>query len=510
MTSKACGVLAVVCLVAASGAHAADEKPGSVYVQCDGRPEALTVAKSMGYLLAITATAGIVGGVVGGPEAGDVNKRIEGDAAVAACDTAMAQNKVEIRAAQLKLAKAIHLIEAEKYDAAIAETKSLAAVAPGKAAEDGFQRSMGLAAMQIEATALVRSSRWAEAEAVALKMSAAAPYNVLATTRAAAFVGLTTTMTPEKRAYYEQASRLMPSYLAGWAGADEAAGDWASAAAHMHAAREAAQAFSTDPATFHPAATVAHESVDLLLAGDLAASNKTADEARVLLEALSQSTDANRSAQETRAQEMLDFQAAGRLLAEGHAAEARAAFGRRSRWFSPSTAQLAELTDRLRRGLAEAPTGALANDPATIRKDGLDLSAKSIMTLKPIAPWLFAAIWYQEPNAFKNVTGPAWKTDKSRMVVQRKPKDIYIGEVLALPGVYDNEALSEALVLHAALRAQAEGKSAVLMFPTRARLNILQATYGEPGQPGFPAAATLPVAKVVADLSPKMPSPQKN
>src|ERR1700692_3571648 len=102
MKSKVSSIVAVACLLAAANVARADEKPGSVYVQCDGRPEVQSIGKTSAQLLGIMLTGGIVGGVVGGPEAPDAGKLLEGEKGAAACDAALALNKNEARGAQLK------------------------------------------------------------------------------------------------------------------------------------------------------------------------------------------------------------------------------------------------------------------------------------------------------------------------------------------------------------------------------------------------------------------------
>ncbi len=60
------------------------EKPGSVYVQCDGQPAGLSGAELAGLLFMITATGGVVGGLVGAPETADDGKKAKADDAAPA------------------------------------------------------------------------------------------------------------------------------------------------------------------------------------------------------------------------------------------------------------------------------------------------------------------------------------------------------------------------------------------------------------------------------------------
>ena len=76
-------------------------------------------------------------------------------------------------------------------------------------------------------------------------------------------------------------------------------------------------------------------------------------------------------------------------------------------------------------------------------------------------------------------------------------------------GFYDQEALGEALLLHAALRAEAQGKDGFLLYPNRCKVTVLQVKYGDPGKEGMPTEAVFNAAKVVEDLSGKLPAPPK-
>lgn len=499
-------VLAAASLLAISGVVRAADKPGSVYLQCDGRPEAISVAKTAGMILAITATAGIVGGLVGAPETADVSKRLEGDPGVEACNAAAALNKDETREVQLRLAKAVHEIEAKHYDAAIADATSLQSIAPGRWGEPGFQRSLQLGALEIQASALMRSDRPGEAEAVALKMAAASPYDVANNLRASGYIGLTPQMTPAKLAYYQRSSRLYPALLARWAVSDEWSGDFAGAAARLADQADAASAFY-GPGDYKPSASYqAHEAVALLFAGDKAAAADMAAKAKLTLDGALGDGPA-RQAEAAAAQELLDFYEVGRLLDGGHLTEARTAFAGRSRWISPSAALVAEMTARLRNGAPPATAGPLAMDPTTLRADGLAALARADANVKPDT--LFAAIRYQGPSAFNGLSGTVWRVEKSRIVLERKANAKYVGDLLLLSTPQDSAAVGEALLLHAALQAKAHSASGFVIAASRPNIHSLLVRYGEAGKPAFPASATASADQVIADLSPLIPDPAK-
>ena len=489
---------------------ASDGKAGSEYLQCDGQPALMSGAALAGWAVTMTATLGIVGGLVGAPEEADLNKRVDGDAGVAACAKALAHDTNDLRRAQLTLAKAIHQMEARRYDAAIADAHGLAAAAPTRSAEPGFQRSLGLAALEIEAAALVRLGRPAEAEAVALRMGAAAPYDVFNQVRAAAYVGLTPDLTPAKRAWFDQAVRLWPDFLGREAAVDQWAGRYEPASDRLADLVSVALGYDPDPEPPPLPLITAARAVSLMAAGRQDLSDALADQGRAEVEGMVR--DGKAQAQQNtvaQAQELLDFQAIGRQLAQGHAPEARAAFAAHAHWFSPTPPAVAWLGGRLRDGAPAAQlTGSLAVDPARLRADWFANRLKAMAEDKKAVANLWPAVRYRPPNAFNNLPPAVWNTAKSPLIVKRTPKDTYKGEVILITG-FQNEAASEAILLHAALLARARGKTGFVMPLTRRQINAAAVRIGDPGDPGFPARATFNAAKVIADLSPEMPDPKR-
>lgn len=506
MKSKAFGGVAAACLLMAAGLAHAEEKPGSVYVQCDGKPEIQSLGKTSAQLLGIMLTAGIVGGIVGGPEMADSGKLLEGDKGADACEAALALNKNEARGVQLKLAKAIHEVETAKYDAALADATGLAAVAPTFSKEPAFDHGLGLSAMEIQAAILARQGKAADAEALALKMAAAVPYDLMTTLRAMPYVGLTPEMTPAKRAFFEQASRIWSPSLLKRATADEWAGDFAASARHTGDYIDTIHGFLTDPTLPASSLMLARQSVATLLAGDLAGSNALIEKAKAAIE--KQLGEANMVQAATQAQEFVDLQGVARQFAEGHVAEARAAFSARSRWLAPSPAMVAEIATRLRAGAPAAQlTGALAQDPAKLRADGMTKALEAATSAKPVGAPLFKSIRMQGANPFGGLAGQVWRTEKSSLVVPRRPNSTYVGEGLVLTYFNDGEAANKALMLHAALRAKADGKGGFILGPVRDQVRVVVVRYGNPGDTDFPKSSTFEAQKVIDDLSVDIPDP---
>lgn len=498
-------------MLAVSQAQAADTKQASEFVKCDGAPAHMSGLAATGYLVALTATGCLIGCLIGAPETADKDKKLKGVEGISSCDAALAQETDELRRAQLVLARAIHAIEAKDYPTALTDARRMTNVAGDKAGKDNFQGSMGLAALEIEAAALAGDNRPAEAEATALRMARAAPYDLINIIRARPYVGLTPTMTPDKRWYFDQFGRLMPVSLT-WAGeADQWAGENARAAADLAALIDLSQGFITDGQPVSPE-YLAQRAVSLMLAGDIEASNRLAAEARAGVDGLVRNGKAvNRQNEIAKSEELLDFQAVGANLAAGKVTEARLSFAGRSRWVAPTAAAVSTLTARLRQGAPEASLiGALARDPEKIRAEALASRLASVVNDPKQADLLFQAIRYQPPSAYNGASGNVWRVEKSRLVLKRRPQDTYAGEALTAAFYLQPDAQGVGLLLHAALRAKAQGDDAFVLSPVRSKLEWMQVRYGKSGAPGFPNLGAWNVEQVVSDLSPLIPAPAQH
>lgn len=493
----------------ASQPAVAPEKPvGSVFVRCDGQPAGLSGAELAGLLFLITATGGVVGGLVGAPETADDGKKAKGDEGVAACTAALAEEKEEIRRVQLTLARAIHQIEAKHYDAALADARSVSAAAPVKSQERGFQHSLGLSALEIEAATLLRMGRPKEAEDKALKMAATSPWDILNLLRVSRYVGLTAEMSPAKQAFYDTYIRVLPTGLFQRYEAKQWVGDWAGSAADLELLLAVQSDLLKEDIPSPPLFT-ARRSVAYLLAGDLETSNALAVEGRKAVDDLVKSGKAlDEQSAISQAEELLDFQAAGRMFAEGKIKEARAAFAARSRWLAPTAPAVALMTARLRAGATPAElTGALARDPDQLRADALTAEAGQITESETAAKVLYAAIRpYARATDYSAYTRSVWNTAKSRYMVKRSGKENHDGELIFIYGA-SGPAGGEAMLLHAALVAQARGKDGFMFGPTRKRLDSALIIFGDKGDPAIEDGALINAADVINALSPDMPKP---
>ncbi len=264
----------------AAAAPAAEKPDGSAFVRCDGKGRHISAAEATAMIFAITATAGIVGGLVGGPETPDDNKRLKGAEGVAACDQAIAGEADPIRLVQLTLAKAVHQMEAGDHAGALATAGKVETLAGKKATDLGYRRSLGLSRLEIEAAALLRLGRPAEAEAKALEMAQASRWDIINLQRAAPYVGLTADMTPAKVSFWDQYSRMLPISLRDRYDARQWAGQWVESAIDYEHLYQNFRTFQTEPED-EPAIMLARRSVAYMMAGDQTRSNDLAAKARV-------------------------------------------------------------------------------------------------------------------------------------------------------------------------------------------------------------------------------------
>ena len=486
----------------------ADKPEGSEHVRCDGYPRKESPAEVTARILAITATAGIVGGMIGAPETANVSRRLEGADGVDACVAALGKEHDPQRRAELTFAMSVHHLEAKQDTAALDDATAILATNLGG---DGYSRGTGLSFYEVQAWALLRLNRPTEAEAAALKLAQAMPWDLSATLRAAPFLNLTGTRTPQKDAYYDSLARQWPAALSWKAAYKEWYGDFAGAAKDLDAAQDMYWAFVADPdAAVPPVAYRARRSVDYMLAGDMTTSNKLADEARADLDQMvAKGTALTNSNTTTFAQELLDFQAIGRAFSDGKVKEARAAFAARTRWLVASAQEVAALSAQLRKDAPpEELTGGLAIDPAKIRADGLAAAQNAVVERlkKPLALYVGLRPLLRD-NDFSLLSRNVRNTLKSPYIAKRTAKDDgkYNGEFVRVVEHY-NAVANEAILLHLALVAKSRGKAGfVLLRPTKVTEGLV--LFGSPGDPGLPEAAFNDADKIIGALSQDFPTP---
>jgi hypothetical protein len=209
------------------------------------------------------------------------------------------------------------------------------------------------------------------------------------------------------------------------------------------------------------------------------------------------------------ADEGLDFLDVLDKAASGQIDSARSTFAARSHWMVPGTAAVALATERLRAGAKPAQlTGALANDPETIRKTVFEQRIAALTEGKGAPNLLWSAI--RAPvaaSAYTALARNSWKTDKSKYMIVSKAGS-GPGEVIVITNG-SGVAAGEALLLHAALIAKTRDKAGFMLMPLRKRIDVASIRFGNPGDPGFPADMMLDADTVIAGIAPIIPEPPK-
>ena len=480
-------------------------KDVSAFVKCDGSKGHAGILAVMGQLVAITATAGLSGALTN--DNGSVKDRLSGADGVAACDSAIRQEKNPARLTQLAVARTVHQLEQNNLDAALASVREIPSLVGPMADDPGYRQSYGSATRILEANILVRMGRLAEAEQVALSSSAAAPYEIVAGLRADHFLNLTSTLSDAKRAHFDRMAKLSPESLMQYSYTLAAIGDYRAAAAKVDDFSNLAQAFYPDARRQLHQATSA---VYLAMAGDMPASNQIAEKAAQSLADFAATPDAAKEANFIAStDEWLAFQRVARFFAEGDAAKARIAFTARDRWTFVPIPVVADLVARLRTGAKPAElTGVLAQDPAVMRTAALANLAKSFTTDKAAVSRLYGSLGYEmKTGVLASAGGSAWKVGaKPRYLLRKDAGDTTPYETVDVAPLAGLES-GEALLLHAALIAKTRGKQGFVLMPIRKVLVWSRILFVNPGEGGTPTDCFLDADQVIADLSPTMPNP---
>jgi hypothetical protein len=490
---------AAVCALAIASAPA---RAASDYVQCDGQAKGMDFAEGLARFTVILGSLGLFGS----PEQDNTAERRFGTEGVDACTRAVEDGRGkgnDLRRSRLLLARAIHQIEAKNLDAALADARAFPAAGGEKAGDAGFQRSFALSALELEAAVLVRQGKGAEAEAAALKMAAASPYDLANLVRVTFYLDKSLPLGPAKRAYFANVTRLMPELRLSWAEALRWQGEYGAAADEAAALMAMLEAKEAQPQL------VALQAVDLYMAGRAAEADALAAKARADndVRAASETTDAAKAAI-TRTDDLLAFAKVIAATKAGQMADARRMFGARERWLSVPVPMVADIAEKLRVGATPAElTGALARDPATLRAEAL-AGERTRRTNDDALKALYRVIRpYLSPGSYASLAKPVNETAKSKYMPVKQ--DTLPGEPVSVTGE-GGVAAGEALLLHSALIAKARGKAAFAIVPFRTNLATARVVFENPGSSKLPSSAYFAADAVVAALGPRfVPPPSK-
>lgn len=474
-------------------APASAQRAPSAHVRCDGMPDNVSAGETAARLLGAVTLLGIFAPP---PEAPNASLRLAGAEGVTICNTALSGESNDARRAQLILATAIHQIEANQYDAAIATARSAGTDRPAFAASTPYRLSLHLSALEIEALALVGAGRTDEAVAKAIEMADAAPYDVINQLRAQRFVRLTARYGPAEQRFYENLVRLFPAAVIERALARQMAGDFRGGAEDYDLWMRLERSMIGKAGMV----SQAHAALIRALAGDHARAEELATEARAALQAEPTSSVA------PAATEILDLYQIWKNAHEGRMADARLLFANRAAWLRPSPAAISAIAQQLREGLpASAATGTLAGDPLRFRTELLERRLREINDGKN----RFATVRAFHGQAdFDRFGGNVWRSGRSRYFTREDNVRMHARLInvtrdgIGAPAGY-------ALLLHAALTAQAEGKRTFMMMPLQSSVAFGWVRLGNAEDENMIAPMSLDTARVIADLGPLIPRPAR-
>lgn len=505
--------IAAMCLLTApvQAAHASgptDDKAGSAYLQCDGKPNNVTSGETAARLLGAVTLLGLFAKP---PEAPDASKRKFGAEGVTVCDSLLVGDKKEgnpSRRVDLLLGRAIHQIEAKNYDAAIADARMARgeADAAGLLKDSYYARSAGRAFDLIEAAALYRLNKPVEARAAGLRGTAAIRRSALALFSVPDYLFDDPAMSDAEADYIGW--RTHSAALTGGGQADrlEEWGRFAEAAKVRNAMVDLDRVIAPD---LIDSEWLARAAVSHMLAGNTEAGAARAAEARANIDKRRIAGKPEKDAAEI--VEVLDLYAILELASKGDAAGARRLFAARSQWVAASFGTVVETTRRLRNGARpDEMIGGLSRDPGQLWKEHLDSRRAEVLAKDSDNKSLFWLLPSMEgARSYRALAKQVWRTDKSKLIIKldHPEKAPLKMERMFLYGATPTVAL-DAFSLHAALLAKQRGQQGFVIMPLFSG-GYMTAGFltGNRGDAGMPEAVFNDADQVIAELKPLLPDP---
>lgn len=481
-------------------AQANSDDEGSVYVQCDGRPNTASALGTVARLIAITAVIGLF---LPPEETADASKRKEGAEGVAACDAALngeEQAKDGGRRIELFYGRAIHNMELERWDDAIADLRAAEADQPELIATEAFQRSLALTSLNLEAMALTGKGDYAAAHAKALEAGRKAPYDLMFMLHIYFIIQMSGEWDEPTRQYADQLVKLYPLGLGYRAQLRARAGEFGPAADDFLAVRDMIYSLPEQEAY----GIDAKAAVGYLLAGDEAKAHMLYERAKEA--AAADLGDATNASSRSSVTEVGDFFNIWERLQKGETLIARTMFAGRSDWKHVATGFVAELsrridsasTDEMREQIAiksgEEILTEFRDMVAAAIVDGGDKSKNRWMVFRNPVP----------DKDFRKFARNVWRTDKSRYLA-RKIDEEWDATYLDVSRNGSGLAGTYAFLLHAALMAKAKGKSGFMVMPGQSQAWAHYVRFGNPGDDRITDAALFDADEVITALSPYFP-----
>jgi len=497
-----------VSLVTLASVQSAMARDPSDYVQCDGLPRGMSSGEAAGRGLLALGTLGMSGLFTGAPEQANGAARLFGKDGVSACDRALNEERGKTddnRRGRLLLFRIIHELEAKDNVTALAQALSFNQDSGNFINEDNYIRSYGVSALELQAIALTRLGRAAEAEAPALKMAALGPYDAHTLGRASHYLSSALPLTPEKIAFYKNLMKQAPEYQGSYATVLELHGKFDEAADRLSAQRS----FSKPDA---PTALLdAHTAIAYYLAHKpvqgssyLAKAQTDNDKFAVIVQGLNATLMPTGQQILANGDEMIAFAKTLDLAEKGKMSEARASFVSHPRWLAVPAYTVSAAIKLLVVGAKPAEiSGPLAQDPTVLMENYENNRIKQYDDEK--YPLSTVNIFYED-KMYADIGAHVRVQDFKRYMPVKQDTDI--GELINITDGY-GAPQSEALTLLSAYVAKYRGKASFTFVPNRTADKWARVVFDPPEVTGMPADCYYNADAVIHDLEPRFPAPAK-
>jgi hypothetical protein len=466
-------------------------------------------------LVRVVAISAVVALLAPMPETPDASKRQFGEAGVAACtgliEGANRETNVE-RRIPLILARALHRIEAKDYAGVHAdiELARKAALEGGLADDHYFKRSVGISLERIEAAARIRMGDVDGARAAALGDLNAKANSYVALSATSTFPAFGPPSEGELRLLslrgrfytgelWVKALRLVE--LRRFGEAADIAAQLIETIRYENRTRKPEEGDTVAPMTY------ALLALTHAVADRREAAQGYAVAGRERMRALT----AEGKPPEDRSElvELFDFFDILSLLQSGDVAAARRQFGARSQWVAVPAGFIDEAHRRLSEGITpDQCMGLLTKSLEDLAKQRRDDSLAQLLETDRNNRTLFTNILpYAKPDQYEGLSRRIWNV-KNSSIKSKKPlsnSDTYILTINDAPYLIATDALS----LHAALVAKANGKKGFVLTAIPSRPHLALVRFADLGEPGVYDQRWSDADAVIAALGKVFPSPEQ-
>ena len=502
---KSCKALLALALAASAAQplSAADKLP-SLYLRCDGNPNNMSAGEGIARFVGAITLLGLFAPPTESP---DAEARLFGAEGVDACsqliDGAKAEGNVA-RRLPLILARAIHRIEVQDFEGALADVE-MARREAAAAKLDGdiyFDRSFGQSLDRIEAAALARLGRVAEAKAKLLAKARAYPFSYFVVGAIEDYTLLSDEVTEDEIEWLRSLTRIQHTNHWTMSARLQLAGRWQEAAEANDSYLDYLDRLGLDE---RDSEAIAATAAVHFIAGNRERAHKLAADARENFE--SRKRRGKPDDEESNIIEILDFFEVLDLADKGDLAAARRRYGGRSNWVNIPVPHRLYASRLLRKDAApEELVGALLLDEDAIRTNRREERLAQMLEADKDNKTLFGRMLpYADVSDFEALSARVWNVRKSKLLGAESEK---------APGMFYIEGRNgswqptvDAMLLHCALLAKARGKSGFVFWMETARPYYGFVRFGDRGEAGMVPTQYLDADAVIVELRKAIPSP---